>query len=101
MTMSGKRVMNLKIMFEELDVLCSKVSALLMKIVPVAVYCSMMNVIFSTETKTFIATLELIGTLLMGLLIMLVASLLLLFVATGLNPITFMRKYAQTMKNTF
>ena len=101
MTMSGKRVLNLKIMFEELDVLCSNVSAMLMKIVPIAVYCSIMNVIFSTETRTFIATLELIGSLLAGFLIMMGAYLVLLYVATGLSPITFMSKYSQTMKNTF
>lgn len=101
MTMSGKRVSNLKLLFEEFDVLCSKVSALLMKIVPFAVYCSMMNVICSTETKTFIATIQLIGTLLVGLLFMLVACLILLFVLTGLNPIIFVHKYSQSMKNTF
>lgn len=101
MTTSGKKVLNLKVMFEELDVLFSKVSALLMKIVPIAVYCSIMKVFFSTERKTFIATMELLGTLLAGLLLMLVAYLILLFITTGLNPFTFMNKYFQTMKNTF
>ena len=72
-----------------------------MKIVPFAVYCSIIHVIFSTERKTFVATLELIGTLLMGFAIMLIACLILLFVVTGLNPFTFVKKYYQTMKNTF
>ena len=40
LTMSGKRVQHVKVLLEELDVLCSKVSSLVMYMVPVAVYCS-------------------------------------------------------------
>ena len=100
-TMGGKRVGNLKILLEEMDVLCGKVSALLMKIVPIVVYCSITNVILKSEMGTFVATVELIGSLLVGFTIMLIAYLILLPVATRLNPFTFLSKYAQTMKNTF
>lgn len=101
MATCGKRVTNLKILFEELDTLLSKVSSILMKIVPFVVYCSVVNVVLHSKGTTYIATFELIGTLLAGFLIMLISYLILLFIGTGLNPITFIRKYAQTMKNTF
>ena len=100
-TLCGKKVMNLKILLEELDTLCGKVSAMLMRIVPVVVYSSVVNSIMKAETKTFSATMELIGALLIGFLLMFIAYLILLAGATRLNPFTFVKKYSQTMKNTF
>lgn len=101
LTTSGKRVSQIKSIFEELDVLCGKVSSMLMQIVPVAVYCSTANVILSSRTKTFLSTAELIGTLLVAFVLMLVVYCLILLGAGRLNPITFLTKYAPTMKNTF
>lgn len=100
-TLCGKKVINLKIMLEELDTLCSQVSAMLMRIVPVVVYSSTVNTILKAETKTFIATVELIGALLVGFLLMFIAYLILLAASTKLNPFTFLNKYVQIMKITF
>lgn len=100
LAMSGKRVLHLKTLMEELDVLCGKVSSLIMRTVPVVVYCSTASVILNSRTETFVATAELVGTLLAGLTAMLLLYCLILFAAGRLNPIIFLKKYGPTMKNT-
>lgn len=101
MMMSGKRVASLRTILEELDVLCGKVSSLVMRLVPIVVYCSTANVLLSSRAGVFLSTAELVLVLLAGLASMLVFYCLLLLVMARLNPLTFLRKYASTMKSTF
>ena len=99
--MSGKKVSNIKVFFEEMDVLASKISAMIMQIVPIAVFCSVTNVILNFNGRLFISTGEMILTICVGIILMIVVYCGMLMVVGRLNPITFLSKYAQTMKNTF
>ena len=101
LTMSGKKVSNIKVFFEEMDVLASKISAMIMQIVPIAVFCSVTNVILNFNGRLFISTGEMILTICVGFILMIVVYCGMLMVVGRLNPITFLSKYAQTMKNTF
>ena len=101
LTMSGKRVRHLKVLLNELDVLCGKVSSLVMYTVPVVVYCSTTNAVLSSRVEVLSATAELIPTLVAGTAALFVLYCLILLFAARLNPLPFLRKYASAMKNVF
>ena len=101
LTMSGKRVGHLKVLLDELDVLCGKVSSLVMHTVPVVVYCSTANAVLSSRVEVLSATAELIPALIAGMAALLVLYCLILLFGARLNPLPFLRKYAPAMKNVF
>ena len=101
LTMSGKRVRHLKVLLEELDVLCGKVSSLVMYMVPVVVYCSIANTMLSSRVEVLLATAELIPALIAGVAALLLMYCLILMVAARLNPIPFWKKYVPAMKSIF
>ena len=101
LTMSGKRVRNMKILLEEMDVLCGKVSSLVMHTVPVVVFCSTANAVFSSHADLLLAVAELLPVLLAGVAALLVLYCLILIVAAQLNPIPFLKKYVPAMKSVF
>ena len=101
LTMSGKRVRHLKVLLEELDILCGKVSSLIMYSVPVAVYCSTANMLLSARGDLLLSVGGLIVTLLAGMLSLLVMYCLILLFVVRLNPLHFLRKYIPVMKNVF
>ena len=99
LTMSGKRVRHLKVLLEELDVLCGKVSSLVMYMVPVVVYCSTANALLSSRAEVLSAIVELIPALMAGMAALLVMYCLILIFAAHLNPLPFLKKYVPTMKS--
>ena len=99
LTMSGKRVRHLKVLLEELDVLCGKVSSLVMCMVPVVVYCSMLNALLSSRAEVLVATAELIPVLVTGMAVLLVLYCVILAFVARLNPFLFLKKYVPAMKN--
>ena len=101
LTMCGKRVRHLKILLEELDVLCGKVSSLVIHTVPLVVYCSTVNVLFSSHPEVLSAAIELIPVLAAGMIALLVLYCLILVVVVRLNPLPFIRKYVPVIKNVF
>ena len=101
LTMSGKRVRQLKVLLEEMDVLCGKVSSFVMQMVPVVVYCSTANALLSSRSEVLMATVELIPALLTGVAALLLLYCLILIVVARLNPLPFLKKYVPAMKNVF
>ena len=101
LTMSGKRVLHLKILLEELDVLLGKVSSLVMYMVPVVVYCSTVNVLLSAHLDVLSSAAELVSTLMAGMAVLLVLYCLILIFVVRLNPIPFLKKYVPAMKSIF
>lgn len=101
LTMCGKRVRHLKVLLEELDVLCGKVSSLVMQMVPAVVYCSTVNLLLSSHLDVLVSIAELIPVLVVGLSSLLLLYCLILLVVVRLNPIPFFRKYVPNLKNVF
>ena len=101
LTMSGKRVRHLKVLLEELDVLCGKVSSLVVCTVPAVVYCSTVNALLNSRAEVLWATAELIPVLITGLAALLVLYCLILVGAAHLNPGPFLKKYVPAMKSVF
>ena len=98
LTMSGKRTRNLKALMEELDVLCGKVSSLVMHMVPMVVYCSTVNALLSSRAEVLWATAELLPVLMAAVAALLGLYCLILVVVAHLNPLPFLRKYVPLMK---
>ena len=101
LTMSGKRVQHVKVLLEELDVLCSKVSSLVMYMVPVAVYCSTANAVLSSQVEVLSSIAELIPVLVAGVAALLVLYGLILVFVARLNPLPVLKKYFPAMKSIF
>lgn len=101
LTMCGKRVQHVKTLLEELDVLCGKVSSLVIHMVPPIVFCSTADALLSSRVEVLLATAELIPALLAGMVALLVLYCLILIVAAQLNPLPFWKKYVPAMKNVF
>ena len=101
LTMCGKRVRHLKVLLEEMDVLCGKVSSFVMQMVPVVVYCSTANALLSSRSEVLAATAELIPALLTGVAALLLLYCLILIAVARLNPIPFLKKYVPAMKSVF
>ena len=101
LTMSGKRVRHLKVLLEELDVLCGKVSSMVMYVIPVVVYCSTANALLNSRAEVLSAIAELIPTLIAGGAALFVLYCLILVFAARLNPLPFLKKYVPAMKSVF
>jgi Na+/H+-dicarboxylate symporter len=101
LTMCGKRVRHLKVLLEEMDVICGKVSSLVMQMVPAVVYCSTANLLLSSHLDVLTSIAELIPVLVAGLSSLLLLYCLILLVVVRLNPIPFFRKYVPNLKNIF
>ena len=101
LTMSGKRVRHLKVLLEEMDILCEKVSSLVMQSVPLVVYCSIANALLRAEIGMLLSAVDLVLALLAGVAALLVMYCLILLVIVRLNPLHFRRKYIPVMKSIF
>lgn len=97
---SGGYSSTLRIVSDALDTLFSRIHELLSNLVPTAVFFSTVSIIVNNGVRLFAEVLHMLGTVLIALVVMVLLYLLtvLLF---GLNPITFLRKYAPTMWSTF
>ena len=101
LTTSGKRVRHLKVLLEEMGILCEKVSSLVMQSVPLVVYCSIANALLRAEIGMLLSAVDLVLALLAGVIALLVMYCLILLVIVRLNPLHFLRKYIPVMKSVF
>ena len=100
LTMSGKRVQHLKILLEELDVLCGKVSSMLMNTIPLVVYCATLNALI-VHPVVLMSAAELVFALAVGMVLLLLMYFLMLAAVARLNPFPFFAKYMPVMKSIF
>lgn len=97
----GSRVAGVKNLLLELDVLCGKLSSIVMMFIPVLVFCATVNIVLKADRAVYTAIFTLVATLLLGLIIVVFIYGLILFAGAGIRPLRFLKKYAPTMKSTF
>ena len=97
----GKYSQVLRDLFQALNNLFLKVTGLIIKLMPVAVFCSVMSLILTTGFGSVLSLLEMLGTFVTGLLIMMVVYSLMILLIGRLNPLPFVRKYAPYMLQVF
>ncbi|MCR5022763.1 MAG: cation:dicarboxylase symporter family transporter [Lachnospiraceae bacterium] len=97
----GKYSDTLTELFSACNDLFLKVTTMIIKVMPIAVFCSIMSMMLTMGIKTIISVLGMFGTFILGLLSMMVVYCLLMVIIGRLNPIPFIRKYAPSMLQVF
>ena len=83
------------------DVLFSKIVSLIMNVVPIAVFCATFSVMIHSGFRVWMSVLEMVVTVLIGIVLILLFYLLIILCVGRLNPFVFLKKYFPEMKNTF
>ena len=99
--MIGDYSESLKKLFEGFNMLFLKITTLIVKVIPLAVLCSMTSLIMLTGTETLLAIISFFGTFALALAVMLMVYCALVFAVTGLNPMILLKKHAPAMLASF
>lgn len=91
----------LKDIFEACNSLFLKITVMLVRFIPIATFSSVLSVILKTGPSVLLSMLAMLGTFVVGILVMMVIYSLLLVTVGRLNPIPFLKKYSPTMLQVF
>ena len=90
-----------KSLFETFNELFLKITTLIIKFMPLAVFCSICSMILNMGISTILSVLGMLGTFLVGLLCMIVVYCLIIAIAGRINPLHFLKRYASSMLQVF
>ena len=91
----------LKNFFDSCNMLFLKITTLIVKVIPLAVLCSMTSLVMLTGTDMLLSIMSYVGTFLVALVAMLCVYSLLLLLFGKLNPLPLLKKHAPTMLTNF
>ncbi len=97
----GKYSDILRVFFSACNDLFLKVTKMIVKVMPVAVFCSIMSMILTMGVGTLVSVLGMMGTFILGLIIMMAFYCILMVVMGRINPGYFIKKYAPSMLQVF
>lgn len=98
---AGEHSAKLRHATDALCALCSKATALLVSFIPVATFASTVSMLLNVGGKILLSLAEMVGTVLLGLVLMIVVYCLIIGIVGRLNPILFLRKQMPMMKEIF
>ena len=99
--MIGKYSRMLSELFTACNELFLKITSLIIKFMPVAVFCSFLSMILKMGTEALVSILSILGTFAVAIVLMMAVYCLLIFAFAKLNPLQFFKKYAPTMAQVF
>ena len=99
--MIGKYSQILNDLFTAFNELFLKITTLIIKFMPLAVFCSFLSMILKTGTDAVISVMGIVGTFAVALVLMMAIYCLMMLALAKLNPIPFVKKYAPTMAQVF
>ncbi len=76
---------------------CSKITTLIISVMPIAIFCAMAKMVIAMELETLLSVFTWVPTIYFGDLLMLAVYAILILVFARVNPITFFRKYYSVM----
>ncbi len=88
-------------LFSACNDLFLKVTTMIIKVMPIAIFCSIMSMIMTPGIETIVLALEMVGTFILGLFMMMAFYCILIVVMGRINPVPFVRKYAPYMLQVF
>lgn len=97
----GKYSEILKSLFEALNELFKVIMSMIIKFMPIAVFCSTASMMISLGVDMLLSILGMFGTFVFGIICMLIIYCLLMLIVGRLDPIPFMRKYSPYMLQIF
>ena len=90
-----------KNIFQALNELFLQVTSIIIKFIPIAVFCSIMSMVITTGIRTLLSVLMMFVTVTIGYIIMTIIYYLLILLLGRISPIPFAKKYAPTMLQVF
>lgn len=84
-----------------LNALFSKVTAMIIGFMPLAVFCSMAKMVINIDMSVFLSVLAWPLTIYVADFVMLIVYGVILFIVARLNPVTFFKKYKGVMLTAF
>lgn len=97
----GKYSTMLTDFFQACNDLFLKITTLFIRVMPVAVFCSISSMILTMGTPSVLTLLGMFATFLFGLACMIAVYCLMMLALARLNPFPFLRKYAPVMAQVF
>lgn len=97
---AGEHSVKLRKATDALCALCNKATSLLMRCIPIATFAAIVSVILNAGSAVLLSLAELIGTVLVGLVAMILIYCLIIGLIGHINPLPFLRKYTPLMKET-
>jgi Na+/H+-dicarboxylate symporter len=97
----GERGKILKEIFDACNELFLRITRMIISVVPIATFCAVTSLVATTGIGMLLSLVGVVGTFVLGLLILLVVYGLSILVLTRESPITFYRKYASCMLLAF
>lgn len=88
-------------LFSACNDLFLKVTSIIIKAMPLAVFCSIMSMMLTMGIKTIISVLGMFCTFVLGLFAVMIMYCILMTVMGRINPVNFARKYAPSMLQVF
>jgi len=79
----------------------SKITALIISVMPLAVFCAMAKMVLSMDLKSLFSVFAWVPTIYFGDVLMMIVYALIILLVGRLNPITFFRKYYPAMLTAF
>ena len=83
------------------DVLFSKVTSLIMNVVPIGVFCATFSVMIHMGMRVWLSVFEMVLAVLVGILLIMLFYLFIIACVGRLNPFIFLKKYFPELRNTF
>ena len=99
--MIGRYSEMLKDIFSALNDLFLQITTIIIRFMPIAVFCSICSMVLKMGLNTLLDVLAMFGTFIAGLLIMMVVYCLLIALVAKISPIPLIRKYASRMLQIF
>lgn len=87
--------------FEAMNDMFLEMVVMLAKLIPLITFCSVMILILTTGVDALVALLSLIGTMLLGLVIMVFVYALMIALTAKISPLPFLKRYVPTAFNVF
>ncbi len=99
-TMIGKRVAFIRDFLDTMNLLFTKAATLIMKCMPVAVFCSITKMVLTIPMKDMLSMFSWVGVIFVGAVAM-IAFYCLMLLFSGINPLRFLRNYSEPMATAF
>ena len=87
--------------FQACNDLFLKITTMFIRVMPIAVFCSISSMILMMGSKSVLTLLSMFGTFLFGLSCMMAVYCLMMVILARLNPLLLLRKYAPVMLQVF
>ncbi len=97
----GQYSVVLRSLFDACNELFMKIASMIIKFMPLAIFCSAASMIVATGAETLLSIVGMFGSFIFGLFCMIIIYLLLVIILGRLDPRPLIRKYAPTMLQVF